>query len=391
MSTNNDDLPSVEPGQLITADFMNQVLQRLQQLDERVSSLEEGSPPDEPEPVEPTSVEITGHSPEGVRVGEQLTLSGKNFAVPGEVNDISIGGVSVPDGNVPLGSSETSLTFTVPSIDGLDQTGSNLTVEVANANGTAQRTVLVKPESVVPNGSIEVQYTEEPLTDVGQIVGGETYKFTFLVTAFASQPGDYQATVTTGAGWNTSIEGADGASMNFSLPSKPKEGASQEITVGVDVPDQGSGSTDLTLEVIETTPNTNVNMGKKTLTLEIGAEPPTAEDRAAISLRSSSGLQNGVLVVDGEGHVSLNIRCFVAGEWSYEVKAEDPTGWDIDNQSGTFTPQGDVDAENGARFVSTHGVKEQSGAQETNLVVTLTKQDAEPPIETEFLLPIAPA
>lgn len=389
MSTENNDVPSVEPGQLITADLMNRLLKRVHDLEGRVATLEEegSSGP------EPGTLQIDDHNPKDVRVGEQVTLVGKNFAVPGELNDIRVGGISVPDENVGLGSTETSLTFTIPSIGGLGDTGSNVNVEVSNSNGSDMQTVHLKPESVVPDGSIELQYTEEPLTETGQIVGGETYKFTFLATAFASQPGDYQATASTTSGWDTRIEEASGdaSSLNFSLPSAPADGASQEVTVSVDVPDQESGTTDLSLEVMETTPNTNVNMGKKTLSLEIGSEPPTSEDRVAISLRDSSRLENGVLKVEDQGFVSLNVRCFVGGEWRADASLEDPTGWTLDDRTGTFSPSGDVDSESGARWVTTIGVNAQSGAQKTNLVISVKKDDADPPIDTQFILPVAPA
>lgn len=391
MSNGNDGPPTVEPGQLITADLMNRLLSRVEKLESRVSDLEAGRPSDSP------TVVINDHSPKDIRVGQRLTLIGKNFAVPGSRNQISIGGIPVPDRKILQQSTETRLVFVVPEVGGLQEQATPVTVRVTTPeqpDATPQYELPLRPERSVPSGSIEVTYTESPLTETETIEGSTAYTFTFLATAFATRPGSYQATVTTsGQGWEARIAGAsgDGSTLNFPLSAAPTAGASQDIQVVLEVPDQGDGATtDLRLEVQETTPNTQVSLGSRTETVEIGAEPPTPEDRVRISIRNSSGLSNGALAVpeDEQGFLSLNVRLFEQGTYRFQTELDDSDNWSLDPpQPNTHTVDTPVGG-NGANKVVNLVLGAESGAQDTLLTLSVTNDAPTPSIDAKFVIPV---
>ncbi len=141
--------PDVLPGDLITADEMNQILHAINSLNDRVSALE-GSV------IGGSGVVITDMIPPSgtVTVGDQMTVFGRNFG-------FSVGShrVYVDDLRVTAfkaGSSDTQLIFDIPlSIVDVPPEGRSAMLTVSNASSSAQRTLLLK-SALVLTGSVDV-------------------------------------------------------------------------------------------------------------------------------------------------------------------------------------------------------------------------------------------
>src|SRR4051794_21944893 len=109
-------LKEVHPGDLIEADFMNLILEELIRLDEELAKLKgTTTPPPAGAPI------LDDRNPRGdVRVGESLTLIGKNFA-PIAQTRVNLGGQEIT--TFAPGATATDLSFQVPDLfSGLPKT-----------------------------------------------------------------------------------------------------------------------------------------------------------------------------------------------------------------------------------------------------------------------------
>jgi hypothetical protein len=158
--------PTVSPGDVITAEQWNQVTAAIVDLYSQIGA------------VSNTQVAITGFMPPGpVKVGDQVTIQGRNF-------QYSIGAQSVFFGGAPinsflLGSSDTQLVVNVPDPGNLPDQGQPVTVTVYNRSGSDSRQITVVPAPIPVVGSTPVSAV--PFT--GTPNAGATTKFSFVVTS----------------------------------------------------------------------------------------------------------------------------------------------------------------------------------------------------------------
>lgn len=116
----------VQPGDLITHTFMNDLIDKLLELESRVAQLESGG------------MVITRFEPaDGQRINERLEIHGTNFVFPVGQNTVTIGGVEV-NSFLP-GSTSTQLNITVPEVPNVPAAGREVLLEIRNVRGIAQR------------------------------------------------------------------------------------------------------------------------------------------------------------------------------------------------------------------------------------------------------------
>lgn len=337
-------IEKVKAGDLITASFMNHLITHLEDLEERVAALEAADPT-------PTGVKITGFefSKDPLRVGDRLKVKGKNFSVPAELNQVTIGAVKVQ--TFALDSGDEQLAFDVPEIPGLAADGSKVTVIVTNPNGTASDSVKVSPKMIKPTGHIEVTYVIGPVMPQGHpnIEAASSYIFTFDVKAFASEQGDYTLTpsVINVQNWTAELLQDNGDTVRpsnvITLPGNPSTGVSKNIRVRVKVPAGQTIGTKATVRLVvkENTQDTGVVPGNAQFELAVGSPPPTPEKRVRILLESAQGAaridaaQNKVIFKrgGGPGVVGLSLDFSVGGNFSVTAAVKNTTGWtggDID-------------------------------------------------------------
>lgn len=136
----------VRPGDLITAELMNQLLRDIEDLNVRMAKLEAGV-------ISGSAPVIDSVNPNPLRVGDTLTINGRNFEVPADSNIVTVGGsvINVFDVN----STATKLMFGVPFIS---ISGARLETQatVRNRFGIDSESLTLLPELKVPKGFVAV-------------------------------------------------------------------------------------------------------------------------------------------------------------------------------------------------------------------------------------------
>jgi hypothetical protein len=171
------DIPEVHAGQLITASFMNDVIDALADLDARLTKLEgNGSTPQVPS----GAIVIDSVSPTTVRVGEDLTIKGKNFGDTLGASAVTIGGEPPALIRTWTGTQIVVVVPDLPDEDPLPADGTSVTLEVSNFFTSQSRVITVKPRQQTQTGSIGIQpedVSPDPITS-----GTDNY-FKFSITA----------------------------------------------------------------------------------------------------------------------------------------------------------------------------------------------------------------
>jgi hypothetical protein len=159
----------VSPGDLITSDLMNRLLNEVESLEARVTALETGGEG-------PSAPVITGRFPTGdITVSSELRLFGRNFLVPASQNTVTIDGRPV---TLLFGSDDKQLILMVPpDITGLPK---NAAVTVTHRGGSASTTIRLLPSAAPPpTGEVIVS---DATPDLGQpLAAGQTFTFQFLL------------------------------------------------------------------------------------------------------------------------------------------------------------------------------------------------------------------
>jgi len=145
------DIARVKPGDLITADFINGLIDIISDLQARVGDLENGLGQSQ-------NVQITAFDPPpppqgaGQALGQVMRIYGVNFAFPSANNTVKLQNFGVPSGGLAVvqtfrpGSSPTQLEFVIPTnIAGIAAGGTDVTITVSNSNGSAHTTYRLKP------------------------------------------------------------------------------------------------------------------------------------------------------------------------------------------------------------------------------------------------------
>lgn len=161
-------LAHVNPGDRITAAFVNALVDEINSLQEQVDAIDIPDTGDAPV--------ITSLDPPGeVSVGAELDVIGRNFGVPATQNVVTLDGTPVT--GLLQGSTSTLLKLAVPGIGGLPK---DAELAIQTTRGTARRTLHVVPAVVVPEGRpVLSNVSGSP----GTIVAGQQYTFSFRIDA----------------------------------------------------------------------------------------------------------------------------------------------------------------------------------------------------------------
>lgn len=168
----------VRPGDLITAEFMNDLIARIDALTARVDELEEE---------QGNNVRIDGFQPpaeDGVPLGRMMTIFGTGFLVPPRENEVLIDDVPIPDAafnNLDSSSVAISLLLSAdlfPDADSLPEQGRPVLVEVDNENGHGQANYRILPVEEVEGDPPTISDVIGPNDSSGLIVPGEDARVT---------------------------------------------------------------------------------------------------------------------------------------------------------------------------------------------------------------------
>jgi len=131
--------PPVAPGDVISSQLMNDLLLKIEELEDRIATLEGGS--------SGGALIITTFQPAfELAAGGILSINGANFAFPSNLNTVTIDGVPVPPGGFLGGGSSLLIRVVVPSTISAPPGGRNVVVRVSNSTaGFAERLYRILP------------------------------------------------------------------------------------------------------------------------------------------------------------------------------------------------------------------------------------------------------
>jgi hypothetical protein len=170
------DLNPVRPGDLITSDFMNRLLDHIDTLEERIANLEDDIDSE-------LQVRITQFEPQGEQeVGRTLSILGQNFLFPPSQNQVTINGIPATDFGL---SSPTRIRVTVPQITGVP---TDVVIRVENSNGADEASYRIVPATSVGDNPPEITAVENPATGGNRLRVGEP--IVIRGSNFASNPAE---------------------------------------------------------------------------------------------------------------------------------------------------------------------------------------------------------
>jgi hypothetical protein len=390
----------VRPGELITAELINQILAELESLQVRVTKLEAGGVVTIPVPVA-TPVEITDVLLHGTRtVGDEITVVGKNFVRPAETNQVKVGPKNVL--LFKAGSDDRNLIFDIPDLKdlNLNPDGTPVAVTVQNKNGTASRDVVIRPLPTFPKGTLTVQYTNSPIV---ALVGAETtptiknglrYDFIFTITTNVDKDATYTlAPTVTGTGWAAQVlNDADQPIRQLTIPAGPLQ---RLVRVRVSAPAAGSGTaaSTVTLGVTESSGAGGVPPGSDQFTITVGGAVPAPNTAVSVGIRTLPAdvtTDGGRLVFPlKDSTISINVGITTGGIFNVSASFRNPNGWST--RAPFITGQTlDAGSSGAARDFNVHVIATVD-AQPTDLLIQVQRTSGGPDLSTTFVQPVRPA
>jgi hypothetical protein len=325
----------IQPGDLITSDFMNDLVGVIEDLRLRVDELEAhgggGGTSDAPR--------ITGFDQTEVPIRGRLEINGTGFLLPLSKNTVKIDGIEVPE--ILSGSGATKLAVGVPV--GISGTPKTATVRVENENGFDTATIKVLPEQQTPTGQLVVT---DQTPNLGTIVVGQTYTFTYSIKAEVTIPETYgfEAQFSNVAG---STDAAWQSGTTFISPTSVQIGsfATVQVSFTVKVP-TGATSADLALRVKSQNNDAGLSRASAPFHLAIGSTSEVNDPRTAITLPAPGffakyhkvpidGLDGFEIPYANKATVAIHVEQTVAGTYAYTAEVENAGGlWTV----GTLSP-----------------------------------------------------
>lgn len=351
----------VAPGDLITADLMNQILDRLAALEASTGGGAAGE------------LKINFPFPGAVlRMGDELHIIGQGFGVPA-TNTVSID--ATPQTLKP-GGSDGELILDIKNVQGVGL-GKTVTLLVSNTRGSASTQFNLLPfEQTIPTGSLTV-FMSKPPPDANIIGRPAPYPFTFSIKAFSSLAEDYDVKVTIDQpSWAAT---PDAPVINFPK-SDPPNGTTKDVVVNVNVPPGAPPATvgHLSVAVVsKKNPAELKNIGNTTIT--VGAAPQPGQDKVVATftntVEGNATINGDTVEIKKDGQeVNLIFKAFVKQNGKYNITAllDNATGWTTkpvasftaNNASSNNPSQNDLDVS----LKTSAG----SAAQATNLQVKVT-------------------
>lgn len=305
--------PHVNPGDLIRADVINDLLDRVAKLEATEAAT-----------TTPSGDVVISHVPATVRVGDPLTIAGANFGHTTGATVLTLDGRLI---TAFVSASDTQLVFIVPdlSISGspLPATGRTVVVSVSNATSTKTATTVVLPPVVTLEGDIELTFLG---TTPGTPASGSFF-VQYRLTSRATLDVDVTLTPQLGTGWmplNVRLTQTAAPLSPAKITLHP--GDTPTFYVEVTVPGGLATGTAFTLDVSATGGGLTTNAGPQIFS--VGNTAP--QEAAYIDLSVPTGTS---ISLNPNGSTTVNIDCEFAQTGDFDLTATFPdgtSGWEID-------------------------------------------------------------
>lgn len=381
-------ISKVSPGDLITAHAMNDIIDKLTDLELRIAALELTGGGTGVIIVSVTSTS----SP--IRVGSRISVNGSGFAQPAALNAVTVANVAISSNAFNFASDGEHLIFDVPAVPNLAEEGTLVTLTVTNVNGTGSIQFVLRPEAQVPTGNIQLFYSSAPVMPALEpnITANRSYIFVYTALTSVNLPSTYTVTpnLTGQAGWTAEVlqDALDQPRITpFSIASGSNVSTSIRVRVNVPAGAPNAAAANLMISMGAATQGTNILPGNSgPIAITVGSPPPTPETRARITLRSvpvngriqltrntAAGVLFNLIVTEGSGTpyvVSGAFRDVVAGTINPIPGLNAPVA----------TPQ------QPATLPFTAVVNPAAQAMNTDLIITVTRGAD---ISVQYWLPVA--
>ena len=311
----------VRAGDLIRAEDFNLILDQLQALDARVSTLEgQGGPG-------PEALRITSVTPETPRVGDEMKITGSNFGFSTGAHRVFFDSVLVTA--YKIGSSDNLLILDVPEIPGLPTTGRATLLRVDNRTQTATRTITVLPRVVAAGGGVDLQHEG---ASPAAPTAGQPFALGFILN---SRTGSAVTMLVTPTSSDSAIQGSmrvlneSGTPISSRQVSVPANGETR-FSVDMQVPPGATAGDAFRVTVRAEGQGFRAQAGPISFT--VGTAAPTPDPDIQLNLgdaifpttRAASTVS---VPANQEGEV------VVLGEFkqtgTYEISLSTVTGWDV--------------------------------------------------------------
>jgi IPT/TIG domain len=324
------EIEHVQRGELITADLINQLIDDIENLDARVTTLEQAGT---------TSgvVEIDALYPTTPRVEDDVTIIGKNFGYSVGATRIYFNGLS--PSTLRQGSSDTVLVCPVPDIPGLAESGSAVQLTVANARSSATESITVLPlqQEQVGDASIDFSGVSPDPT-----VPNQNADFAFTLHSDALLPAKMKLKASLkdieGAplGWNTALlDAAFNPLENDQIQINPTDTKPFYVRVGIP---SGQNNTPFTLQADGAGGGLTASSGPQSLVVGQTASPddaipdlsPTSVSNGTLSGSTVSVTPGSLAELDLEVHFTVASTYNVSvsttgGGWQAQLLVPSPT------------------------------------------------------------------
>ncbi len=301
----------VNPGDLITASLMNDILKRLADLETAIGQLPAAS-----------QVKITGLYPSGpLHIGDKLTVLGRNFGSPAS-NTVTLNEAVIT--KFDDGSDGNHLVFTIPVVQAATDQGAMVTLTVTNSQGSDSTTVILIKAAEPLAGRLEVDYHEAPA--VAKIEAGKSYNFIFTVNAITTQDETFTLAPWVGDDkWHAEAVNQDGNPISeVPIPENSSRDVTLRLTTPANIPD---ASTMLRLTVTSKQKPTAIFNTSGNVPVKVGAAPPPPPsihiDFVSIEAPGQAGETLTIPAMppppDKFLHISLNVK--VGKQGNYAITA----------------------------------------------------------------------
>lgn len=384
---------AVKPGDLILADYVNQLVATLNDHEVRLAKLEQSA-------VGTGAVVITAVVPAGsLRMGTELRLIGRNFGIPA-LNQVNINGTPVT--GFKTGSNDTLLIFDIPNVQGMPQQGGTATINLSNSNGFASATIFLLPGQAPVTGQFVVAYSQAPPAAV--ITAGQDFIFSFALTGVTSTDETFtvQPAITGPGGMTAVLVDANNAPITPSeilIPqANPPPHVITTVRIRATVPAGTANGTVGPLSVtVMSKANPALTASSSAVPITVGSPPPPVNPNTPIitldSVLQPATLQNGTINVPANGQeVAANLSILVVRPGTYVMAVPvfaAATGWSVRIVSGapqlTFTTTSPNQNQSARLLLSAA-----AGAQATSLTIRVSAQN-DPTTAGQLVQPVRPA
>lgn len=329
----------VRPGELITAELINQILAELESLQVRVTRLEATGSSTGTSPL-PTPV-ITEVRPSEVQIRHQVEVLGRDFPDPVDEGTADVDGARILR---YISTSPTRLVFEIPPT--ISPLPKDVDVTVRNGGRSGKSRIRVIPERVIPEGRIVIA---DKTPELGTILVGRPFTFVFELDSQTTIPEDYRLEVryTDAVGTATLADWSRGTTLTLltgravPIPMTIARLSPVRVNVNITIP-AGATSVNMALRAVSVNNDAALTTASTSLPIRVGSSQTVNDHRIQFVIvdlgpfanarkATIDGLQGVEVAFRNAEDLAVNAHFDVAGTYAYSVLIES-------NEAGIWVP-----------------------------------------------------